>query len=146
MPRVPHIAGFNPMMQLIHAEDLATAVIRAKNGGARGIVRNKRRRAPCRMAKRAHRLMLRSLDDGATALELNAATTARIRRRTATAVERAATAVSGWAALNALLCARFRRARVTACVRRSRATAALTEWACAAIQLTAAAITDEPAV
>ncbi len=37
MKRVPYLAGFNPMVQFIHEEDLATAVVRAMDGNARGV-------------------------------------------------------------------------------------------------------------
>ncbi len=37
LPRVPKLAGFNPMTQFVHATDLARAVIAAMRGDARGV-------------------------------------------------------------------------------------------------------------
>jgi UDP-glucose 4-epimerase len=37
MPRVPTLAGFNPMSQFVHESDLAAAVIRARHGKANGV-------------------------------------------------------------------------------------------------------------
>ncbi len=36
-PRVPYIAGFNPMMQFLHEDDLAGAIIAAVSGSVRGV-------------------------------------------------------------------------------------------------------------
>ncbi|EYF05468.1 NAD-dependent epimerase/dehydratase family protein [Chondromyces apiculatus] len=37
LPRVPYLAGFNPMMQFVHEDDLAAAVEAAMHGSARGV-------------------------------------------------------------------------------------------------------------
>lgn len=37
LPIVPHLAGFNPMTQFIHEEDLASAIVSARDGDQRGV-------------------------------------------------------------------------------------------------------------
>ncbi|AKT41153.1 NAD-dependent epimerase/dehydratase family protein [Chondromyces crocatus] len=37
LPRVPHLAGFNPMTQFIHQDDLGAAIEAAMKGSARGV-------------------------------------------------------------------------------------------------------------
>jgi UDP-glucose 4-epimerase len=37
LPRIPYLAGYNPMTQLIHEDDLALAIVAASTGKARGV-------------------------------------------------------------------------------------------------------------
>jgi len=37
LPRIPYLAGYNPMTQLIHEDDLALAIVAASRGEARGV-------------------------------------------------------------------------------------------------------------
>ena len=37
LPRIPYLAGYNPMTQLIHEDDLALAIVAASTGAARGV-------------------------------------------------------------------------------------------------------------
>ena len=37
LPTVPHIAGYDPMTQFVHEDDLASAVVAATRGSARGV-------------------------------------------------------------------------------------------------------------
>jgi UDP-glucose 4-epimerase len=37
LPRIPYLAGFNPMMQFLHEDDMASAVLAAFEGNGRGV-------------------------------------------------------------------------------------------------------------